>query len=397
MEKKKILIIGGDNGGGSAGDQIMCEAVCDFFVKNGYSVYTDAQSIDWKSPVKGVTTILQLRKDFYTTKFQRVLKSILKIYRIITFPLFCRIKRPLPLLLHGNEFRICFQNSNVILFAGCGGLTDKYPLNVLMWWSITKAAVKCSKPVYISGVGIGPIHSIFCRILIRKIVNNANFVTVRDTEESLMWVKRLSIKNNYDWVPDDACFYKGMDTYSVEPNPNGRLIGINIMKTIFPTSSSIEFFCKELLQITDSMDKFCLIPVTHEDYGVLISMLPYIGLERCVVIPCLSPSAIKNVISQLDFMVSARYHGCVFGVSQEIPTIALYAEEYWENKNTGVLKMFGCQNVVFSVRDIENGKFRSRMKELLNNLEDLKKSISRYKAALENKSQFVYKKILRDV
>ena len=169
------------------------------------------------------------------------------------------------------------------------------------------------------------------------------------------------------------------------------------MKTIFPTSSSIEFFCKELLQITDSMDKFCLIPVTHEDYGVLISMLPYIGLERCVVIPCLSPSAIKNVISQLDFMVSARYHGCVFGVSQEIPTIALYAEEYWENKNTGVLKMFGCQNVVFSVRDIENGKFRSRMKELLNNLEDLKKSISRYKAALENKSQFVYKKILRDV
>ena len=59
--------------------------------------------------------------------------------------------------------------------------------------------------------------------------------------------------------------------------------------------------------------------------------------------------------------------------------------------------MFGCQNVVFSVRDIENGKFRSRMKELLNNLEDLKKSISRYKAALENKSQFVYKKILRDV
>ena len=100
MEKKKILIIGGDNGGGSAGDQIMCEAACDFFVKNGYSVYTDAQSIDWKSPVKGVTTILQLRKDFYTTKFQRVLKSILKIYRIITFPLFCRIKRPLPLLLH---------------------------------------------------------------------------------------------------------------------------------------------------------------------------------------------------------------------------------------------------------------------------------------------------------
>lgn len=30
MRKKQILIIGGDNGGGSAGDQIMCEAACDF-------------------------------------------------------------------------------------------------------------------------------------------------------------------------------------------------------------------------------------------------------------------------------------------------------------------------------------------------------------------------------
>lgn len=74
MEKKKILIIGGDNGGGSAGDQIMCEAACDFFVKNGYSVYTDAQSIDWKSPVKGGYNNSTIEKRFLYDKISTSIK-----------------------------------------------------------------------------------------------------------------------------------------------------------------------------------------------------------------------------------------------------------------------------------------------------------------------------------
>lgn len=33
QQTKTILIIGGDNGGGSAGDELMCEAACAFFRK----------------------------------------------------------------------------------------------------------------------------------------------------------------------------------------------------------------------------------------------------------------------------------------------------------------------------------------------------------------------------
>lgn len=397
MRKKQILIIGGDNGGGSAGDQIMCEAACDFFVKAGFKVYTDAQSLDWQSPISGVTTVLQLRKDFYNTKLQRVIRSFLKLYRIIAFPMFCRTRRSIPFFLHGNEFKTCFQNSDVILFAGCGGLTDKYPITVLMWWSLIKAALKCSKPVYISGVGIGPIHSSICRNLIRKIINHVNYITVRDAHVSYDWVKRLSKVDNFDWVPDDACFYIGNDKYDLPANSSkGRMIGINIMRSAFSSEMLIEAFCHELTSIGTDTDRFCLIPVTHEDTDILNQLVKLLSASRCIVIPPISPSATKHVISQLDIMISCRYHGCIFGVSQEIPTIGLYAEEYWKDKNNGVLEMFGCANFAFSVSNITDGDFRNKVIEILDNPEPIKLILNEHLQVLKGKASMVHKMILNN-
>lgn len=394
MERKQILIVGGDNGGGSAGDQIMCEAACAFFVKNGYKVYTDAQSLHWKSPIEGVTTILQLRKDFYKTRFQRILKSILKLCRIIFFPIYCQSKKSYYLLFHGNEFKMYFQKSDVILFAGCGALTDKYPVTVLMWWAIIQAAKRSNKPIFISGVGIGPIKSRICKYFIRKIVNNVNFITVRDNNNSYRWIKQLSSMDNYDWVPDDACFYNGKDKYYIEPNFQGRIIGINIMKSVFPTDSVIKIFCENLLQIASLGDKFCLISVTHEDYEILVSMIPCLGKERCILVPQISPSATKHAISQLDLMISCRYHGCVFGVSQQVPTVGIYAEEYWKEKNEGVLSMFGCYESLFSISDIEDGAFREGVIRVLKEAEHLKSIMKKRKQELEAKAYLVHKKIL---
>ena len=71
----------------------------------------------------------------------------------------------------------------------------------------------------------------------------------------------------------------------------------------------------------------------------------------------MSPSATKNAISQFDVMVSARYHGCVFAVSQQIPVMALYYEEYWKQKNQGVLSMFGLENLTYHIDVLNSEEF----------------------------------------
>lgn len=60
-----------------------------------------------------------------------------------------------------------------------------------------------------------------------------------------MWVKRLSIKIIMTGFQMMHVFIREWIHIVSMPNPNGRLIGINIMKTIFPTNVlRLSFFVK---------------------------------------------------------------------------------------------------------------------------------------------------------
>lgn len=49
---------------------------------------------------------------------------------------------------------------------------------------------------------------------------------------------------------------------------------------------------------------------------------------------------IKKLTSKVDFLLSTRYHGLIFALSENIPTIALQLDGYYQMKNKGALKMF---------------------------------------------------------
>ena len=393
QQTKTILIIGGDNGGGSAGDGLMCEAACAFFQKRGFKVYTDAQYLSWRSPIDEVITVMQLRKDCYRNKLERILKSVLKLYRLLLLPFFIKSEGNIPFFLHGNDFKVLLQKCDFILFAGCGGLTDKYIVNVLMWWSIVKSAKIMNKPVYVSGVGIGPIHSLICKEMIKYIVDNVAYITVRDYVNSYRWIRQLAHNQNYDWVPDDACFYTGRDTYQITKKKDRKVIGISLMSSLFKNEDQFLSVCQYLKYIfSEYYDcTLYLLAITHEDHKILsvVSQL----IENSIIVPLLSPSATKNIVSQLDMLITSRYHGCVFGASQGIPTIGLYSEEYWKNKNMGVLEMFGCKNAVFSICDIQSSNMEDKISEFLLTPDFIRHEMKQKKSVLMKKSYFVHNKI----
>jgi polysaccharide pyruvyl transferase WcaK-like protein len=134
-----------------------------------------------------------------------------------------------------------------------------------------------------------------------------------------------------------------------------------------------------------------LLAITHEDHKILsvVSQL----IENSIIVPLLSPSATKNIVSQLDMLITSRYHGCVFGASQGIPTIGLYSEEYWKNKNMGVLEMFGCKNAVFSICDIQSSNMEDKISEFLLTPDFIRHEMKQKKSVLMKKSYFVHNKI----
>lgn len=390
--QKQILIIGGDNGGGSAGDQLMCEAACYFFIRHNYIVYTDAQSISWKSPIKGVNTIVQLRKDVYNNIYERIFKSMLKLYRIFLLPYVCKTKVNIPFFLHGNAFKSCLQKCNVVLFAGCGGLTDKYGINILMWKSIVKSAKRLRIPIYISGVGIGPLSSKYNIRNVKYILNNVDYVTVRDYLLSLDITQKLCLTKRYTWVPDDACFYNGFETYKLPSNNKKKRIGLSIMSSFRNTLTYSLFI--ECLQHYFSKDDITiyLISVTHEDYDTLLEISHKVS--NSILLPRLSPSATKNVISQLDLMISSRYHGCVFALSQGVPVIGIYNESYWKEKIKGVLSMFDFKDSVYAFNDICSSDLFQKSDEMLKNLNYYRNNLFTRKQTLKEKAYYVHNIIL---
>lgn len=393
--QKQILIIGGDNGGGSAGDQIMCEAACDFFSKKGYIVYTDAQCVEWESPIPGVHVIQQLRKDSSRSVFSRICNAFFKLYRILMLPLVVKTKYDIPFLRHGNDFKRVLQQTDVVLFSGCGGLTDKYPTNVLMWASIVRCASKLKIPVYISGVGIGPLHKFYLVPLVKYICHTVNFFSVRDKNCSYMWAKKNLKRDNFCWVPDDAAYYDGYETH--ELTSKGKLnIGVSLMPSLFEDENTINHVAEKFSDISKRNNDIVwhLVSVTHEDYGLLKRL--HSRVKESILLPPMTPSATKNAVSQVDIMISARYHGCVFAVSQQIPVIALYYEEYWEHKNQGALSMFGLENLTYHIDVLNSREFDDILDKIINERQQLIHILRKSRESLKDKSYYIHNLIIKE-
>lgn len=364
----KILIIGGDNGGGSAGDEIMCEAACSYFraLRSDLEIVTDAQSQDWRSPVSNIKVVQQLRKDSHKGKTDRAFKAALKLLRISIFPYVVEKTRLHWTIGHGKYFAQQLMTSDVVFFAGCGGLADKYPVNVLTWWSIIMAAKKLNIKVYISGAGIGPLRNGLTRHLVSRLLRSTEFVTARDFNESLGHLKALKRDGNYDWVPDDAFFY-GDNGTRLTDGP-GLKLGINLMPPLFGSDAEIYELAELIGQNIRACPRYTpyLLPVTHEDYAVLKKMKERI--PEAVLVDCITPTAMKELVGSMNVMISARYHGCVFGISKKTPTLGLYKEDYWKQKIRGVFDMAQLDDCALSVDEFTSILGTGRLHHLLSHM-----------------------------
>lgn len=364
------MIIGGDNGGGSAGDELMCEAACAYFrsVSSDLIIVTDAQRSDWVSPVVNIKIIQQVRKDWVSGKVLKYFMLIKKIIRLLVMPYVINRNGFDWLIGHGKYFKEHLISSDALFFAGCGGLNDKYPINVLAWWSMISSAKKIGVKVYISGVGIGPIKNRLVRDLVIRVIRLAEFTSVRDTGYSYEFMEKFFQREKYDWVPDDAFFYKSSGT----KNKIGKSlkIGLNLMPSLFKDNGKIEtvaYLIKKNLRVGD---KLYLLPVTHEDHYIL-SIVKNI-IPSSILIDCCSPSMMKEVVSSMSIMIASRYHGCVFGVSQKVPTYGIFGEIYWKQKIEGLFSMSGINNSVFSlsefIGDLKEERLYDRIQEIKNNV-----------------------------
>jgi len=218
-----------------------------------------------------------------------------------------------------NEVIKTIKNSDMLISGGGSLLQDVTSVKSLFYYLLIIFLAKFfNKKVFIFAQGIGPVNNTFGRYFCKNLLKKADFITVRDAK-SLELLKTWGINSN---LVCDPLFGLNLD----KPNPT-ETVGIQLrsFKTLnedFLKNLAIQveksFSDKkiEIFSLQDSLDK----DVCNHFESLLKNINPNLQTE---VIFNKNPKEIIERISQLEYMISMRFHACLIAAKYGIKTLAI--------------------------------------------------------------------------
>jgi len=215
-----------------------------------------------------------------------------------------------------------------LLISGGGSLLQDVTSwkSIGYYLSVMLIAKICRKKLVLYSQGIGPVNMKFNRILIKWIVNKADYISVRD-EESKEELERLGIKKEIEVVPDPVM---AMTLSSEEekgrvllPNQdNKKRLGVYLRD--WKVDSSFYKKVKKVLKwALNEGWEIVFVPMHHPDdieiaremSKEIPSSLVYEGDN--------SPVNILSLTNTMDYILSMRLHGLIMASVRKVPFIGL--------------------------------------------------------------------------
>ena len=236
------------------------------------------------------------------------------------------------------------EGTDLFIVSGTGLLTDAYglagwgPYNQFKWALMAK--LRGCKVVFLS-VGVGPLHRVFGRLLVRASLRLADYRSYRD-DASLEYLRRMRFRPNGDRVYPDLAF--GLPDAVLPPEQNGseqrgRVVGVGLMAYIgrynvpdprFETQrrylESLGVFVEWLLA-RDYNVRLLLgdgdREVVDELKSVLRERLGSYDESRVVDEPIESVGDVLAQIAATDVVVATRFHNVLLAMVLGKPVIAI--------------------------------------------------------------------------
>jgi polysaccharide pyruvyl transferase CsaB len=240
--------------------------------------------------------------------------------------------------------KIISRISNCDIFISGGGslFQDVTSLKSLVYYLFLIITAKLfKKKVYVFGQGIGPLRTFLGRFLAKKVLKLPDLITVRD-EESSEILKTLDINST---VTADPVWLMRYPLEQAFPGKYHRTkLGIQLRnwpslnkeKLTLIAEAVISCFdmsntSVQLLSLQDSQDK----KVLKDFQTILREKSPEIDVKLFCGL-----TIERNVffISEMDYIISMRYHANLIAVSNCVPALAVAYDPKVENfsKETGI-------------------------------------------------------------
>lgn len=263
-------------------------------------------------------------------------------------------------------------SADLVLSCGGGYLTS-------LWWREVlwvKCALYCAasilgKPVVLSGQGIGPVTARLDRWVLKMGLCSADFVGLREEGEAGRYLAALGI-------PEDKFAVTGDDAVDLPTCGQGRLSeileaeGIDLDRPVLvanfrSTAYSHRYVGGQYQRFGAVLDQLVekhrcqivFVPFCYDEDGRADDRTAAFDVTKHmrnrnatrIVMGRYTPEEIKGLVSIGEIAVGVSYHFAVFSLTQGIPCLTLFDNEYYRMKFTGLYGHFGCRPWHFAMDD----------------------------------------------
>ena len=315
------------------------------------------------------------------------LKSYLKRFRIfysLAKPIHDFIQELAHLI---RSFRIV-RSLDLLVLSGGGQLSDlwrgpwSHPYNVFKFCVLAKLS---RTPVFIVGVGAGPLEHPLSKFFVRWSVRLANYTSFRDVESQALIHSLCTDVTTYVY-PDPAYALDPPEAATAKPSDRLRpKVGLNPIGFCDPRvwlrkdeASYVRYLDKlaafsgwllahnydlEVFAGEISVDRYAT-----EDLRKMVTDGSRNGNSRVVYLPVLNLRDLLVQMSTFDFVITAKFHGVVFSHLLRKPVIALS----YHPKIYDLMRRVGHDRYCLDIEHFEVDSLIEAFKLLVHNSDDLR-------------------------
>ena len=236
---------------------------------------------------------------------------------------------------------------DALIISGGGNLCSTWPDLFCERVALLMLARACGKPALLLGQTIGPTLRGEERELLRKALESAQLIGVRELPSAAL-LRELG-------VPDERIWYQSDDALRPATTSAGEAQRPFIALTIDPQfrAHGIDLF-DALVEQLRKLSRKTGLPLTLIPHAFGQSSAPS-DLTECEVLAARVHPTQTHIAAGLDFeqtqrltaaaslIISTRYHPIVFGLAAGVPAIGIYADPYSRIKLQGALQHAGLE------------------------------------------------------
>lgn len=286
------------------------------------------------------------------------------------------------------EIVSAIKNCDLLISGGGSLLQDITSSRSLIFYlGLIFMAKIFGKKVMFYGNGYGPVSKKFNRLLIKRLVNKVDLVTLRD-DISREELNKLGVIHNVEVTADPTFTMKACDSnrlneiFSIEKIPTDKeLVGISIRRWKNDEKTK-ETIASAIDHISELGANVVLIPMKYpDDLDFSIKVKEICKTQPFIIENYYKPEEILGIISKMTMLVGIRLHSLIFAAIENVPMVAI---EY-DPKVKGFIKLVS-QESVGDIGELDPINLCLSIDKVYHNRENYKKILSSKKPLFEEKA-----------